>query len=373
MLKRPILRGNVNFPLTLAPMVGLSHAALRRVVRGYIPSSARTLWPTEMLNSRRLPNENFAVVPEVRRFADESNLVPQILGNEALPIQRSCARLEVEWGASGIDINMGCPVRKAIAHNYGVSLMGDEGYAREVVAMTREATRLPISVKLRAGPQGDGEFIKRFSRGLVDAGAEWLTLHPRTAEQKRRGRADWSQLRVLREHIDVAVIGNGDIQVAEDVLRMFEETQVDAVMIGRAATARPWIFWQLAEIWGWPGPEGRSGERAPQGPVEEGREYGRMLLQFIDALEAIYPLPRAEESEADWFRRVADGARPHWNEDLLLRKLRFFVKNGAAWLSFGLDLEARLSRCKTLSAARETIHSFFLQEILMTAKTELRY
>lgn len=354
-------------------MVGLSHAALRRVVKSYLPTAARTIWPTEMLNSRRLPNENFAVVPEVRRFADETNLVPQILGNEAQPIQRSCARLEIEWGASGIDINMGCPVRKAIAHNYGVSLMGDEGYAREVVAMTRAATKLPISVKLRAGPQGDPEYMRRFSRGLVEAGAEWLTLHPRTAEQKRRGRADWSQLRVLREQLDVAVIGNGDIQVAEDVMRMFEETQVDAVMIGRAATARPWIFWQLAETWGWAAPEGRSGERAPRGGLEEGAEYGRMLLRFIDALEEIYPLPQREESESDWWDRVASGAKPNWNEDLLLRKLRFFVKNGAAWLSFGLDLESRLSKCLSLKAARETIRIFFLQDVAMTSKTELRY
>jgi len=354
-------------------MVGLSHAALRRVVKSYMPKSAQTLWPTEMLNSRRLPNENFAVVPEVRKFADESNLVPQILGNEAIPIQRSCARLESEWGASGIDINMGCPVRKAIAHNYGVSLMGDEGYAREVVAMTRAATKLPISVKLRAGPQGDRDFMKRFSKGLVDAGAEWLTLHPRTAEQKRRGRADWSQLRELREHVDVAVIGNGDIQIAEDVRRMLHETEVDAVMVGRAATARPWIFWQMGEEWGWPEPEGRAGERAPRGALEEGQEYGRMLLKFIDALEAIYPLPIDGESETEWSNRVTGGAKPNWSEDLLLRKLRFFVKNGAAWLSFGLDLEAKLSRSKTMAEARQTVRNFFCQEIAMTARTELRY
>jgi tRNA-dihydrouridine synthase B len=373
MLKRPILRGNVNFPVTLAPMVGLSHAALRRVVKSYMPSSARTLWPTEMLNSRRLPHENFAVVPEVRKFADETNLVPQILGNEAMPIQLSCARLESEWGASGIDVNMGCPVRKAIAHNYGVSLMGDEGYAREVVAMTRAATKLPISVKLRAGPQGDPEFMKRFSRGLIEAGAEWLTLHPRTAEQKRRGRADWSLLRDLRENVDVAVIGNGDVQLAEDVVRMLKETDVDAVMIGRAATARPWIFWQLGEEWGWPEPTGREGQRAPRSPDEEGREYGRMLLEFIDALEAIYPLPHEDESDLAWSERVAAGAKPHWSEDLVLRKLRFFVKNGAAWLSFGLDLEARLSRCKTLREARTTVQAFFQQDIAMTSRTELRY
>jgi hypothetical protein len=98
-----------------------------------------------------------------------------------------------------------------------------------------------------------------------------------------------------------------------------------------------------------------------------------MLLEFIDALEAIYPLPHEDESDLAWSERVAAGAKPHWSEDLVLRKLRFFVKNGAAWLSFGLDLEARLSRCKTLREARTTVQAFFQQDIAMTSRTELRY
>src|SRR6476619_32342 len=101
---------DLNFPLCLAPMVGLSHIALRRTIQEYMPHKEETHWPTEMLNSRRVPGENLKTTPETLRADDESNLVPQILGNEEKPIQESVLRLSNEWGASGIDINMGCTV-----------------------------------------------------------------------------------------------------------------------------------------------------------------------------------------------------------------------------------------------------------------------
>src|SRR4051794_21153033 len=116
-LKRPVL--NANFPVCLAPMVGLSHLALRRLVRQYLPEGASTIWPTEMLNSRRLPLEAVGLTPETLRDPDETGLVPQILGNDETAIAQSVKRLR-EWGAEGIDINMGCPVQKALKHNYGV-------------------------------------------------------------------------------------------------------------------------------------------------------------------------------------------------------------------------------------------------------------
>src|SRR5665213_1694659 len=193
-LQRPLLGGKVNFPVCLAPMVGLSHVALRLMVKRYLPEGAITPWPTEMLSSWKLPREILGETVETFRDADEYPLVPQILGNEEGPIAESVRRL-VDWGAAGIDINMGCPVKKALRHNYGVALMGDPEYASEVVRMTVRNSKVPVSVKLRAGIQKDMEFLLRFTKGLEDAGAAWITLHPRVGEQKRRGAADWSQIR----------------------------------------------------------------------------------------------------------------------------------------------------------------------------------
>lgn len=344
--RRALLHGKVNFPLCLAPMVGLSHVVLRMILRSYLPAGAVTLWPTEMLNSRKLPFEDFARVPETYKGEGEGELVPQILGNEAEPIGRSIARL-TEWGAEGIDINMGCPVQKALRHNYGVALMGDPGYAAGVVAMARAGTRLPVSVKLRAGEQGDFAFLERFAKGLVDAGADWLTLHPRTPEQKRRGRADWSQIRRLRESLDVPLIGNGDVQVSEDVHRMLEETGCDQVMAGRALAARPWMMWQLGEELGFAPPPGREG-RAPRTPEEEGAEYGRMLDQFLE-LAGFY-----------------------FTEEQALRKYRFFVRTTSVWLPFGMNLVSISTKEKTLADIRRANLRYFEQPIAMSPRTELR-
>jgi tRNA-dihydrouridine synthase len=344
--RRPILNGKVNFPLCLAPMVGLSHMALRLVARDYLPVGAKTLWPTEMLNSRRIPHEDLSTTPEAFRAPFESELVPQILGNEEGPITESVRRL-TEWGAEGIDINMGCPVQKALKHNYGVALMGDPEYAANVVRMTKKNSRVPVSVKLRAGRQGDFGFLRDFVHGLIDGGADWVTLHPRTAEQKRRGSADWEQIRRLREEVSIPVIGNGDIQTSDDVFRMLEETGCDMVMAGRALAARPWMLWQVGEDLGWPAPVGREGP-APRGPLEEGREYGRSLKKLLGLLVETH------------------------TESLALRKFRFHVRMTCGWLDFGHSLFAASTKAKNAEEVGNMLDVFFKQSVNMSARTELR-
>lgn len=345
-IQRPLLGGKVNFPVCLAPMVGLSHVALRTVVREYLPAGAITLWPTEMLNSRKLPHEDLATTPETMRADDEDCLVPQLLGNDAGSIRES-VRLLKAWGAEGIDINMGCSVMKALRHNYGVSLMGDAAYAAEVVRMTVAASDLPVSVKLRAGLQNDLGFLEKFVRGLEGAGAAWLTLHPRTAEQMRRGSADWTQIKHIRERVSVPVIGNGDVQIADDVFAMLESTGCDAVMVGRALAARPWMLWQVGERLGFAPPPGFSGS-APATPEEEGREYGRVLLRMLELNRRYFP------------------------PELALRKLRFHVRTTHVWLPFGHTVVSLSTKGKTLDEVEGLFRKFFAVPVEMSAKTELR-
>lgn len=343
-LSRSVLRGEVNFPVCLAPMVGLSHIAFRRLAREYLPRDACTIWPTEMLNSRRVPGENLRKTPETMRSEEETHLVPQILGNEEKPIRESVSRL-IEWGAVGIDINMGCPVKKALSHNYGVALMGDPSYAAEVVRMTVRNSTVPVSVKLRAADNIDRLF--EFVEGIQAAGASWITLHPRTAAQKRRGHADWQQIREVRSRVSIPVIGNGDIQTADDAIAMLEETGCDLAMAGRALTARPWLLWQVGEKLGFDAPLGRMG-RAPATPEEEGAEYGRAL------------------------KRLLEFHREYFEESLGMRKFRFFVRTGSPWLAFGHDLYARTTKAKTYTELTEQLETFFSREQTMSARTELR-
>jgi len=336
-----------NFPFTLAPMVGLSHAALRRVIQDYMPAGSRTQWPTEMLSSRRLPGQVLGETPETKKSPLDDLLVPQILGNERKYIEPSICKLK-EWGAKGIDINMGCPVRKALKHNYGVALMGDPLYAAEVVKIAVASSNLPVSVKLRVGMSRDEKLFLKFNENLVRAGASLLCLHPRTAEQKRRGSADWEQIKLLKKHIpDTPVYGNGDVQVYGDALRMLEETSCDGVMIGRALTARPWMMWQLGESMGLNAPEAQKGRSCPYTPTEEAYEYGRALRLFITYCFEYYP---------------AENAR---------RKINFFLKVSSVWLNFGHSLSKKLFACRELFEYHGVIDAFFAKPGLSLAPSTM--
>ena len=144
------------------------------------------------------------------------------------------------------------------------------------------------------------------------------------------------------------VIGNGDVQEHDDILRMQLETDCDGVMVARAATARPWIFWQVGETLGWPPPPGREGERAPRTPEEEGREYQRALTHFCDGLE-LYFYP-AEQ----------------------MPRLKLFLAWGNKWVFFGHYLWKQVNRCSDLPAARSVISDFFSTPKTLQPQTNLQ-
>jgi tRNA-dihydrouridine synthase B len=356
----PSFFGPNAFPVCLAPMVGLSHAVLRLIVQDYMPEDSQTIWPTEMLNSRRIPGEVLGKTSETFVLPHETHLVPQLLGNQSQEITESIIKLNKHWNLSGIDINMGCPVQKALKHNYGVSLMGDMDYAAQVVKYAVEAAdslekNIPISVKLRAvGSDKSLDELCAFIDKLTKAGASWITLHPRTAEQKRRGSAEWNQIKYLKSRSSIPIIGNGDIQTADDVFTMLNETGADKVMSGRALTVRPWMMWQVGERLGLKAPAGRENEKAPQTPIEEGAEYGRMLLKFIHLADQHF-IQEIKQSE-----------------NLILRKIQFFVKTNHVWMQFGNELTSVVNRSKTVSELKENVSKFFQMEQAMFQRTELR-
>lgn len=337
----------VNFPVIFAPMAGLSHLAFRQLVRTYLPANAETLLFTEMLSTRLLPGEEVGRTPKTRVAAGERDLIPQLLGNDECWIAPSLTKL-MTLSPAGIDINMGCPVSKVLKHNWGVALMGDIRYAEEVVRTTRRLTSLPLSVKMRTGLKDDPEYLVDFARMLEQAGADWVTLHPRIQSQHRRGQANWEYIGRVRDAVRIPVIGNGDVQQASDIVRMLQQTGCDGVMVARAATARPWIFWQVAEQLGFDHPSGREEQRAPRTAEEEGREYQRALSFFCDRLEAGFT--PAEQ----------------------LPRLRLFLAWGHKWVFFGHYLSTRVNRCRDLKSARGVIDDFFETPKPMKGRTRLQ-
>jgi tRNA-dihydrouridine synthase B len=332
-----------DIPALLAPMVGLSHVAFRKTLSEYISPETNALWATEMLNSRRLPNQRVGETNETLSYENEHNLYPQVLGNDDDYIRQSISILE-NWGARAIDINMGCPVRKALQHNYGVSLMGDIDYAARIVKVASQSATVPVSVKLRAGHQKDEKYLLNFCQALIDNGASWLTLHPRLASEQRKGKADWSQIKLLKENFEVPIIGNGDIQCLEDIEKMLEETNCDAVMIGRALTAKPWLLSYVSNQFC------HTKFPIPSDKHDEAKAYGKFLIRFIENCFEFY-------SEKD-----------------ALKRIRFMVSVGHVWLNFGHSLLKIVHKKSSYNELVDTISKYFENDSLRICdRTNLRY
>ena len=332
----------VDFPVMIAPMVGISHVAFRAMLGRYVPAGLKPIIFTEMLSTRRLPSERLDSTAELRCTEGEKSgvdwFVPQILGNEERFITPSIAKLNTlnPWG---YDINMGCPATHILKHNWGVRLMGDPKYAADVVRMVRACTDRPVSVKMRGGSDKicDLNYLDEFTQALEEGGADWLTIHARTREQGHEGRADWNLVGEIARRRKLAVVANGDIQTSADALAILRDFGADGVMVARAATVRPWILWQIAEDLGYEQvPLGREGERAPRTLAEEGREFFRACLFLIDDLE----------------RYLGD------HPEDALKKFSFFAATGARWFMFGHAFWAVTKKPKSLAHLRELISDY---------------
>jgi tRNA-dihydrouridine synthase B len=330
-------RLGIDFPFLIAPMVGLSHVAFRELIRSYTPPSLRPLLFTEMLSTRRLPNENLHQVDMLMCAAGERNFVPQLLGNEERFIAPSIEKL-LPLGPWGFDINMGCPQKKTLAHNWGVLLMGDRDYAAEVVRITKKNSPLPVSVKLRAGmgQRADLEYLLDFTSALEDAGADWLTIHCRAKGQGHKGEARWDVVGELKKKRRIPVVANGDLQNVDDALKLLNEFGVDGAMIARAATARPWILWQIANRLGiTETPPNKEGQLPPFTPEEEGKEYFYALLRLTCLLQEFFG-----------------------DTENALRRLRFFIATNHRWLMFGHQFWKASIKAKDLVQMRDLINDF---------------
>lgn len=338
----------LNFPFLMAPMVGLSHAAFRQLIQEYLPKDAQTIWPTEMLSSRRIPHQKLENHPMTLKSPFDQHLSPQILGNKEENIVPTVEKLE-SWGASSIDINMGCAESHILKHNYGVSLMGDINYAANVVKITRKATNLPVTVKLRSGLKRDLNKLIEFCQALEQAGANWLTIHPRIASEKRRALPDWQQIKELKKHISIPIIGNGDVQTFDEALDYLKNYHADAIMIGRALTARPWLFWQLGEKLGHAPPQGKEHSPCPFTPREEALEMGKSLLRYLDLC---------------FF---------YFTEQQALKRFRFHLRHAHGWLNFGHRLTSLAHKGKNYGEIKEKLENFFKSsDLKMYPKTQLK-
>jgi tRNA-dihydrouridine synthase 3 len=228
--------------LVMAPMTRGTDLPFRLLANEW----GATVCSGEMAYAHRTGGRDRGDLPLLRRHASEAVFGVQLAGK--LPdVMAEAAKVAEASGADFVDVNMGCPIEEVTRRGFGASLLQRPGKVAAIVAAMKAAVSIPVTIKLRLGwSEGEDAYLK-VARAAVGAGVDAITLHARSRAQRYRRPAAWEHVRALVAEVAVPVIGNGDIFTWRDARRRMEETGCAAVMVGRWALAKPWIFREFAE------------------------------------------------------------------------------------------------------------------------------
>ena len=179
-------------------------------------------------------------------YDDEHPIGAQLFGSNAETLAEA-ARIVEETGFDTVDLNLGCPAKRVVGCNGGSGLLRDLPKIGEIFKAIRSAVTIPFTVKFRMGWNDSQIVCVELARIAEAEGLNGLALHARTREQGYSGQAQWQWIAAVKQAVKIPVMGNGDVRTPEDAAAMVAETGCDAVMIGRAAPANPWIFRQIAQ------------------------------------------------------------------------------------------------------------------------------
>jgi nifR3 family TIM-barrel protein len=226
-------------PLILAPLAGISNLPFRLLAK----KEGCGLVCSEMISSNGLVRNSKKTLKMLDSTPDEKPLAVQIFGADPA-IMADAAAVVAASGADIVDINFGCAVKKVIKTGAGAALMRSPKSAETLLRAVRKAVRIPLTIKIRSGWEKSGAQAAQIAEIAESCGVNAITVHPRTATQGFRGQADWAIISDVKKAVAIPVIGNGDIMMPQDALRMHTMTGCDGMMIGRAAIGNPWIFSQ---------------------------------------------------------------------------------------------------------------------------------
>ena len=298
MLKAIRLDGvNIGTPVFLAPMAGLTDKPFRQICKSF---GAGVVY-TEFVSSEGIVRENDRTLDYMRFDACERPIGVQIFGHDPEVLARSAQFIEENLKPDIIDLNFGCPVAKVVKRGAGAAVMKDLDQLEKIARWVARAVSTPVTAKIRSGWDKGHIVAAEAASRLEGAGVSLVTVHPRTAKQQYGGTADWRIIAEVKQTVSIPVIGNGDIRSSEDAKRMLDETGCDGIMIGRAATGRPWIFRDILHFL-------RDGELPP--PVDKGL-IAETFSRHLELQQAHYPLMHAGnlfKTHASAYIRGMDGA-----------------------------------------------------------------
>ncbi len=290
----------------LSPLAGYTNLAFRMAVREL---GGLGLATTELVNARALLMHSKKTKDYIDTCPSDQPFAVQIFGADG-PEMAAAAQWLENYGASAIDINMGCPVHKVVRNGAGSALMCNAGAATDLVRAVVEAVKIPVTVKMRLGWDDANLSAPRCAREFEEAGVAAVIIHGRTREQGFGGKVNHAGIRAVVEAVQrIPVIGNGDIRTVSEAQHMFESTGCAGISIGRGALLNPWIFAQLCR---WE-TTGESEGRHSCLPDESGRQEclpsGAAYHARLDFMSRHFHLlldQRGEKHACLTFRKVAN-------------------------------------------------------------------
>jgi nifR3 family TIM-barrel protein len=331
-----VIGGVVVAPATvLAPMAGVTDTVFRRFIRNASVFSGDTVGSVETAISNQqsgcgLIMTEFTSADGLSRMReskrkrylsydeDEHPISAQLFGSDPVTLAEA-ARIVEETGFDMVDLNLGCPAKRVVSCNGGSGLLRDLPHIATIFERVRAAVRIPFTVKFRMGWSDQHIVCVELARLAQESGLNAVALHARTREQGYSGQARWEYIAAVKDAVRIPVIGNGDIRSPEDACTMVAETGCDAVMIGRAAPANPWIFRQIAQYTAF----GSYDQPTAMDRYRMIRDYFLMLIEETDERAAI---SGRMKQFASWFTHGVPGGA-------ILRKSIYEAKSSEAVLA----------------------------------------
>ena len=264
----------INPPLVLSPMAGVTDYSFRRLLkkRGGVGMTVSEFISVEGM-TRNSPQSK-----RMMRFREfERPFAVQIFGAN-IPRMAMAAEMAEDIGADILDVNCGCPAPKVVKKGGGSGLLRELPLLGEILTEIKKAISIPLTLKLRAGFTDSDINCVEVAKMAEQCGVEHIALHGRTREQRYKGLADWDLVRQIKEAVSIPVSGNGDVTTVENALQRFEETNCDGILIGRGAMQNPWLFRQIEDA--------LSGREPYQPTLQDKQE---VLLEFFELLSEDMP------------------------------------------------------------------------------------
>ena len=238
---RKLKIGNVelNNNILLAPLAGITDRPFRMICEKFSPG----LVCTEMISAKGLYYDDSKTEQLLYMKDEKRPIAVQIFGSDVQAM--GYAAEYVSKYADIVDINMGCPAPKVVKNGDGSRLLLDLDKAKAIIEEVVKKATVPVTVKFRKGWDNNSIVAVEMAKIAEASGASAVTIHGRTRSEFYSGEADWKIIKAVKESVNIPVIGNGDVKNADDAKRMFDETGVDGIMIGRGALGNPWIFEEI--------------------------------------------------------------------------------------------------------------------------------